>query len=192
MRIFISTGEVSGDLQAAMLIESLFKLAKTQAIELEIFALGGDRMEIAGAKMLGKTTRLAAMGLIESIPFILPTLQLQKRAKEFFIDHPPDIIILIDYVGANVAIGQSAKKIIPQVPIIYYIAPQVWIWSEENIPSAKLRTTAEKLFNTEKLIAVTDKLLAIFPAEARFFETKGLPVTWVGHPLVDRMANAPN
>ncbi|MCZ8188809.1 MAG: lipid-A-disaccharide synthase, partial [Microcystis sp. LE19-338.1B] len=111
MRIFISTGEVSGDLQAAMLIESLFKLAKTQAIELEIFALGGDRMEIAGAKMLGKTTRLAAMGLIESIPFILPTLQLQKRAKEFFRDHPPDIIILIDYVGANVAIGQSAKKI---------------------------------------------------------------------------------
>jgi lipid-A-disaccharide synthase len=47
------------------------------------------------------------------------------------------------------------------VPIIYYIAPQVWIWSEENIPSAKLRATAEKLFNTEKLIAVTDKLLAI-------------------------------
>ncbi|MCE2674082.1 MAG: lipid-A-disaccharide synthase, partial [Microcystis sp. 53598_E5] len=47
MRIFISTGEVSGDLQAAMLIESLFKLAKTQAIELEIFALGGDRMELA-------------------------------------------------------------------------------------------------------------------------------------------------
>lgn len=142
--------------------------------------------------MLGKTTRLAAMGLIESIPFILPTLQLQKRAKEFFRDNPPDIIILIDYVGANVAIGQSAKKIIPDVPIIYYIAPQVWIWSEENIPSAKLRATAEKLFNTEKLIAVTDKLLAIFPAEARFFETKGLPVTWVGHPLVDRMANAPN
>jgi len=192
MRIFISTGEVSGDLQAAMLIESLFKLAKIQEIELEIFALGGDRMELAGAKMLGKTTRLAAMGLIESIPFILPTLQLQKRAKEFFRDNPPDIIILIDYVGANVAIGQSAKKIIPQVPIIYYIAPQVWIWSEENIPSAKLRATAEKLFNTEKLIAVTDKLLAIFPAEARFFETKGLPVTWVGHPLVDRMANAPN
>ena len=84
MRIFISTGEVSGDLQAAMLIESLFKLAKNQEIELEIFALGGDRMELAGAKMLGKTTRLAAMGLIESIPFILPTLQLQKRAKEFF------------------------------------------------------------------------------------------------------------
>jgi lipid-A-disaccharide synthase len=68
--------------------------------------------------------------------------------------------------------GQSAKKIIPHVPIIYYIAPQVWIWSEENIPSAKLRATAEKLFNTEKLIAVTDKLLAIFPLKLVFLKQK--------------------
>jgi lipid-A-disaccharide synthase len=192
MRILISTGEVSGDLQGAMLVESLFSLAREKGVELEIVALGGDRMESAGAKMIGKTTRLASMGLIESIPFILPTLQLQKQAQKSLRENSPDILILLDYVGPNVAIGQFARKILPKLPIIYYIAPQVWIWSEENIPSAKLRARAERLFNTRKLIEITDRLLAIFPAEARFFEDKGLPVTWVGHPLVDRMATAPN
>ncbi|MEG3436018.1 lipid-A-disaccharide synthase [Pannus brasiliensis CCIBt3594] len=191
MRIFISTGEVSGDLQAAMLVESLFSLAKEKGIDLEIVALGGDRMEAAGATMIGKTTRLASMGLIESIPFILPTLQLQKRAKESLRSNPPDILILIDYVGPNVAIGSFAREALPDLPIVYYIGPQVWIWSEENIPSASLRAKAERLFNTKKLIEITDRLLAIFPAEERFFKAKGLPVTWVGHPLVDRMADPP-
>jgi lipid-A-disaccharide synthase len=192
MRIFISTGEVSGDLQAAMLIESLFSLAKEKGIDLEIAALGGDRMEAAGAKMIGKTTRLASMGLIESIPFILPTLQLQQRAKQYLKENPPDIVLLIDYVGGNVPLGSFISQALPDVPIVYYIAPQVWIWSEENIPNAKLRATAERIFNNRKLMEITDRLLAIFPAEARFFEAKGLPVTWVGHPLVDRMANPPD
>jgi lipid-A-disaccharide synthase len=192
MRIFISTGEVSGDLQAAMLIDSLFSRALEQGIELEIVALGGDRMEAAGAKMIGKTTQLASMGLIESVPFILPTLQLQQRAKKYLRENPPDIVLLIDYVGGNVPLGSFIKKELPNIPIIYYIAPQVWIWSEENIPSAKLRATAERIFNNRKLVAITDRLLAIFPAEARFFEAKGLPVSWVGHPLVDRMVNPPD
>jgi lipid-A-disaccharide synthase len=179
MRIFISTGEVSGDLHGAMLIEALQRQALINNIDLEIFALGGDRMEKAGAKLLGNTTTISAIGLLESLPYILPTLKVQRAAKQYLRDNPPDILILIDYIGPNVAIGNFVRKYLPQLPIIYYIAPQDWVWS----PSPK---------NTQQLVYIIDKLLAIFPQEAKYFAEKGVNVSWIGHPLLDRIKDAPD
>jgi lipid-A-disaccharide synthase len=179
MRIFISTGEVSGDMHGAMLIEALQRHTEIQKLELEIFALGGDRMEKAGARLLGNTTTISAIGLLESVPYILPTLQVQKQAKKYLRNNPPDVLIFIDYIGPNVAIGNFARKYLPHTPIVYYIAPQDWVWS----PSPK---------NTRQLVKIIDKLLAIFPQEAKYFTEKGVDVSWIGHPLVDRLQNAPN
>ncbi|MEC4894230.1 MAG: lipid-A-disaccharide synthase [Oscillatoria sp. PMC 1051.18] len=179
MRIFISTGEVSGDLQGALLIEGLQRQAKVNNLELEIFALGGDRMKAAGAILLGNTTNIGSVGILESIPFVLPTLQIQRRAKQFLRENPPDVLVLIDYLGPNITIGSYVKKHLPQVPIVYYIAPQEWVWSPP-------------VGNTSRIVEITDLLLAIFTAEARYFQTKGVKVSWVGHPLLDRMQTAPN
>lgn len=179
MRIFISTGEVSGDLQGALLIEALKRNALSLGIELEIVALGGDRMAAAGATLLGDTTAIGSVGLVESLPFILPTLQIQQRAKKYLSNHPPDLLILIDYLGPNLGIGSYTRKYLPNVPIFYYIAPQDWVWSPTS-------------HNTKKIAEITDKLLAIFPAEAKYFQEKGIDVTWVGHPLLDRMQYAPS
>ncbi|MBE9119130.1 lipid-A-disaccharide synthase [Lusitaniella coriacea LEGE 07157] len=178
MRIFISTGEVSGDLQGGLLVEGLHRQAAASGISLEITALGGDRMADAGATLLGNTKGIGSVGLLEALPFILPTLQIQQKAKKYLRDNPPDAIVLIDYVGPNETIGRYARKHLPQVPIIYYIAPQHWIWA----PLPKY---------VDSMIAITDRLLAIFPEEARFFEERGVSVNWVGHPLLDRMQNAP-
>ncbi|WP_013323272.1 lipid-A-disaccharide synthase [Gloeothece verrucosa] len=178
MRIFISTGEVSGDLQGAMLIEALQRQAAIKAIDLEIVALGGDRMAQTGVNLLGKTPKIASIGLVEALPFILPTWKLQRQAKQYLRENPPDLLILIDYCGPNVAIGKYARKYLPQVPILYYIAPQAWLW-----------TTNKK--TTEELVYITDHLLAIFSQEARYFAQKGLSVSWVGHPILDRMQQAP-
>jgi lipid-A-disaccharide synthase len=178
MRIFISTGEVSGDLQGALLIEALKRNASALGRDLEIFALGGDRMAAAGANLLGNTTAIGSVGLVESLPFVLPTLQIQRRAKEYLRNNPPDLLILIDYLGPNLGIGGYVRKHLPQVPIFYYIAPQDWVWS----PTSQ---------NAKKLAEITDKLLAIFPAEAEYFKEKGIDVTWVGHPLLDRLKSAP-
>ncbi|MEC4991662.1 MAG: lipid-A-disaccharide synthase [Oscillatoria sp. PMC 1068.18] len=178
MRIFISTGEVSGDLQGALLIEALQRQAKDNNLELEIFALGGDRMEAAGAILLGKTTNIGSVGILESIPFVLPTLQIQRCAKKYLRQNPPDLIVLIDYLSPNLAIGSDVKKYLPQVPIVYYIAPQEWVWSPP-------------LGNTSRIVEITDLLLAIFAAEGRYFQEKGVKVRWVGHPLLDRMETAP-
>ncbi|HAC65122.1 MAG TPA: lipid-A-disaccharide synthase, partial [Cyanothece sp. UBA12306] len=132
MRIFISTGEVSGDLQGALLVESLYQQAEIKGIPLEILALGGDRMAAAGAKLLGNTAAIGSIGIVESLPFIIPTWLMQRRVKEYLRKNPPDLLVLIDYMGPNAALGQYARKNLPQVPIIYYIAPQSWVWAPNS------------------------------------------------------------
>ncbi|MBD2395981.1 lipid-A-disaccharide synthase [Cyanobacterium aponinum FACHB-4101] len=179
MRLFISTGEVSGDLQGGLLVKALFQQAEKLNIPLEIEGLGGKKMAEAGAKLIADTTAIGSVGLWESVPFIIPTLQIQNKAKKYLQTHLPDAIILIDYVGPNLAIASSLKKKYPNTPIIWYIGPQFWVWT----PLGQ---------DVEQLVKVTDKLLAIFPEEAKFYQEKGMNVTYVGHPLTDRIKKAPS
>ncbi|MBD2022161.1 lipid-A-disaccharide synthase, partial [Leptolyngbya sp. FACHB-36] len=121
-QIFISTGEVSGDLQGSLLIEALKRQALDLDLELEILALGGDRMAAAGAKLLGHTSAIGSMGILESLPFVLPTLQVQRQAKQYLQQHPPDLVVLIDYMGPNLAFCEYLPEQFPGVPVVYYIA----------------------------------------------------------------------
>ena len=178
-RIFISTGEVSGDLQGALLIKALKRQAVLAGLELEIVALGGSQMADAGATLLGNTSSIGSFGILEALPFVFPTLQLQQRAKQYLQQHPPDLVVLIDYVVSNLNLGSYIQRKLPQVPLVYYIAPQMWVWW--STPR-----------DTTRIVEMTDKLLAIFPEEARYFREKGAQVTWVGHPLVDRVQTAPS
>lgn len=176
IRLFISTGEVSGDLQGALLIDALKRQAALMELELEILALGGDRMARAGAVLLGNTSEIGSIGLLESLRFVLPTLQVQQQAKHYLKRHPPDMAILIDYMSPNIAWCGYFSKFLPTIPVIYYIAPQEWVWSLNS-------------YNTDRVVKTT-KVLAIFPEEAHYFRQKGGQVSWVGHPLVDRMQTA--
>ena len=178
MRIFISTGEVSGDLQGAILVKALKEQAKIAKIDLEITALGGERMKRAGATILGDTTAIGSVGLLEALPFVIPTLKLQNKTKKYLLSNIPDVLVLIDYAAPNIAIGRYVKKKLPQVPIIYYIAPQDWV-----VPV---------LGNAAKLTRFVDKLLAVFPQEANYYQKKGIETTWVGHPLLDRIEKTPD
>ncbi|MEM8723544.1 MAG: lipid-A-disaccharide synthase [Cyanobacteria bacterium P01_G01_bin.39] len=178
MKIFIATGEVSGDLQGAMLIKALFGIAAAKNLELEIVGLGGDRMKQAGANILANTAVIGSMGFVEAIPFILPTLKIQSLAKKYIQASPPDVLVLIDYPASNLALASYLKKQLPQIPIVYYIAPQDW--------------AVPMLNNAPKIAKVIDKLLAIFPQEAEYFAKQKINATWVGHPLLDRIAQAPN
>ena len=179
MRIFISTGEVAGDLQGSLLIAALKRQAYKAGLELEIVALGGEKMASLGVTLLANTSGIGSVGILESLPYILPTLQIQRQAIAYLKQQPPDLVVLIDYMGPNLAIGSYIRRNLPQVPVVYYIAPQEWVWSVNSR-------------NTNLILGFTDKLLAIFPEEARYFQDKGASVTWVGHPLVDRMQKFPS
>ncbi len=178
-RILISTGEVSGDLQGALLIDALQRQAAAQQLSLEIVALGGDRMAQAGATLLANTSSIGSVGLVESLPFILPTLQIQRRVKRYLAQNAVDAVVLLDYMGPNLKLGAYLKQARPALPLVYYIAPQEWVWSVGTN-------------NTARLVEATDRLIAIFPEEARYYKSHGANVTWVGHPIVDHVLDAPS
>ena len=178
MKILISTGEVSGDLQGSLLVKALKRQALSLGLDLEIVAVGGQKMAAAGATLLGDTSSIGSVGLIESLPYIWPTLQVQQKIKQFIQQEPPAAIVLIDYMGPNLGIGNYIRKRWPNIPIIWYIAPQEWVWSLGGN-------------NTPQIVALADLLLGIFPEEVRYFQEKGARVTWIGHPILDRMVSAP-
>ncbi|MEM9161719.1 MAG: lipid-A-disaccharide synthase [Cyanobacteria bacterium P01_F01_bin.4] len=178
VRVFIHTGEVSGDLQGGLLVEALKREAAHRGWKLDISAMGGDRMAQAGATLIGNTVPVGAVGIFESWPYLLATLRLQKQAQQHLLSAPPDVAVLIDYMGPNIAIGNFMRAKLPHLPLVYYIAPQQWVW-------------ALGLRDTRRILKVADKLLAIFPEEARYFAQHGDQVCWVGHPLVDTFTPAP-
>ena len=178
MKLLISTGEVSGDLQGSLLIKALKMNAEKRKIELEIIALGGERMREAGAQLISNTSSIGAIGFLEAIPYVIPTLNAQSKIDNYLDSSPPDAVVLIDYMGPNIRLGLKVKKKFPNIPIIYYIAPQEWAWRIGDS-------------GTTDLIDFTDKILAIFEEEAKFYSNKGGNVKFVGHPMLDFYKNIP-
>ena len=179
MKLLISTGEVSGDLQGSLLINSLKINAEKRKIKLDIIALGGERMRAAGAELISNTSSIGAIGFLEALPYVFPTLSAQSKIDNYLSCSPPDAIVLIDYMGPNIRLGLKVKKNFPNIPIIYYIAPQEWAWRLGDS-------------GTTDLISFTDKILAIFEEEAKFYSEKGGNVKFVGHPMLDCYQNIPS
>ncbi len=179
MRLFISTGEVSGDLQGSFLVKALLKESERRSIPLKILGLGGTRMENEGAELIANTSSIGAIGFLEVLPYLLPTLKTQKIVDKLFDDDPPDALILIDYMGPNVRLGNKVRKLNSKIPIIYYIAPQEWAWSLGEGGSTDL-------------ISFSSKILAIFQKEADFYSSRGGRVSWVGHPMLDNLKDLPS
>ena len=178
MKLLISTGEVSGDLQGSLLIKALKSNAEKRKIELEIIALGGERMRESGAKLISNTSSIGAIGFLEAVPYVIPTLNAQSKIDTYLSSSPPDAVVLIDYMGPNIRLGLKVKKKFPNIPIIYYIAPQEWAWRLGDS-------------GTTDLIGFTDKILAIFEEESEFYSNKGGNVKFVGHPMLDIYRNVP-
>tara|TARA_B100000941_G_scaffold288964_1_gene266969 strand:- start:444 stop:1622 length:1179 start_codon:yes stop_codon:yes gene_type:complete len=178
-KIFISTGEVSGDLHGSLLSNALFKEAKKRSIDLEVYGLGGERMKKEGVKILQDTTSISAIGIWEALPLIIPTLKIQKNFFKSLKQVSPSCLILIDYMGPNIKIGRKIKSEKTKIPIYYYIAPQEWAWRVGNN-------------STTDLIGFSDKIFAIFKQEATFYKRRGGNVFYIGHPMMDLTKKLPN
>ncbi len=178
-KIFISTGEVSGDLHGSLLSKALFDEAGKKSLDLEICGLGGERMKKEGVKILQDTTSISAIGIWEALPLLLPTIRIQRRFYKLLKKHPPDCLILIDYMGPNINIGTKLRRSRNNIPIYYYIAPQEWAWRVGNN-------------STTNLINFSDKIFAIFKQEANFYKRRGGNVFWVGHPMIDLIKKLPS
>ena len=177
-KIFISTGEVSGDLHGSLLAKELFEESSKQSIDLEIYGLGGEKMREVGVEIIKDTTPISAIGIWEAVPLILPMMRIQKQFLNLLITESPNCLVLIDYMGPNISIGRKLKKKKINMPIYYYIAPQEWAWRVGNN-------------STTDLIGFSDKIFAIFQQEANFYRKRGGKVSWIGHPMVDLTKKLP-
>ncbi len=177
-KIFISTGEVSGDLHGALLANALFNEAEKRSFDLEIYGLGGERMRKEGVKILQDTTAISAIGIWEALPLIIPTIKIQKKFYKSLKILSPSCLVLIDYMGPNIKIGRKLKSEKNKIPIYYYIAPQEWAWRVGNN-------------STTDLISFSDRIFAIFKQEANFYKKRGGKVLWIGHPMIDLIRKLP-
>jgi len=164
-RALIVTGEASGDLHGANLIQAARKIDPG----LSFFGVGGSRMSAAGCEILIPGEELAVMGLVEVIGHF-PVIMRAFNQLKSLLDGPdrPDVLILIDFPDFNLRLARQAKK--AGVPVLYYVSPQVWAWRRGRV---------------HKIARVVDRLAAIFPFEPKFYEGLDIDVEYVGNPLLD-------
>jgi lipid-A-disaccharide synthase len=163
-RLLVSSGEPSGDLYGAELVRHLRKRLPT----VTVFGVGGDRLSEQGATLVAHVRDLAVVGIIEVIRHI-PTIRQALRRVITEVDRrPPDAAVLIDYPDFNLRLAGELRA--RGVPTVYYVSPQVWAWKRGRI--RKIRETVSHM-------------AVIFPFEEALYRDAGVPVTYVGHPLVD-------
>ena len=169
MKYYIISGEASGDLHGSNLMKSLYKNEPNA----EIRFWGGDLMEQAGGKLVKHYRELAFMGFAEVVMNLRTITKNLAFCKEDIAAFKPDAIIFIDYPGFNLRIAKWAKT--QGIKTEYYISPQIWAWKENRISAIKRDV---------------DNMYVILPFEKDFYEKKhNYPVHFVGHPLIDAIAN---
>ena len=167
MKYFVIAGEASGDLHAANLINAL----REHDSDARFYAYGGELMEAAGAKMLRYYRDIAYMGVVSVVMHAGTILRAMARCKKEIMKVRPDVVILVDYPGFNLAIAKYVKTK-TSIPVYYYIAPKVWAWKENRI---------------KLLRAYVDEIFSILPFEGDFFKQRGVDIHYVGNPTVDEV-----
>ncbi len=164
LKFFISAGDPSGDIHAAGLINRL----KNKIEKVEFIGLGGKKCEQEGLKTLVPLKEISVVGFWEVAKKYAFFLRLMKQCKEILSSGSIDAFIPVDYPGFNIPLAHHAKK--KSVPVIYYIAPQLWAWGRNR---------------AKKLSGSVDLLMTVFPFEKEYFNAFGLNTTFTGHPLLD-------
>lgn len=164
--LFISVGEESADLHASRVCEEL----KSQRPDMNLFGFGGSEMEKAGVKILYPLPELALIGFVEVVKHLPQVRKIEQSALKIWEEQKPDAVVFVDFPGLHLRLARSAHE--RGIPVIYYIAPQVWAWREKRV---------------ERMRKTIDRLLVIFPFEEPFFEARGLSAKYVGHPLAERI-----
>jgi len=165
-KIFILTGEISGDKLASKVI---FKL-KESNLNIEYLSVGGEYLKALGIKSIYDLSKITYLGFTN---VILNIFNINKKINETvkeIIKFKPDILFSVDSPDFTLRVAKKVKKIKPSIKIIHFVAPQVWVWRERRI---------------KKLKNFLDHILLLFPFEKKYFEKGDIKTTFVGHPLLE-------
>ena len=159
-------GEASGDEHAARLVAAI----KERLPQAEFFGIGGEALAAQGVRLLCPASDLAVVGLSEVAGRLGAVMRALWDVGRALKSRKPALAILVDFPDFNFWVARLARYY--RVPVMYYISPQVWAWR-----SYRVRTLAR----------LVDRLVVIFPFEADFYRERGVPATYVGHPLLETL-----
>jgi len=163
--VCFSAGDPSGDQHAAWLIEAL----KARDPTLRFSGLGGPAMQRAGCALLADLTATAAIGPFDAARHLTKFLRAKRLLDEHLRAHRPTLVILVDFGDFNLPVVAPLAKH-HGLRVLYYISPQLWAWGRFRLRYVK---------------RYVDRMIVFFPFEETFYQRAGVPVTWVGHPLVE-------
>lgn len=162
--IFISAGEASGERYGALLIEAV----RSRMPAAKFFGLGGTAMESAGCERIVRAEEIAVMGITEVVRHMPRIYGEYRRLVRSIRARKPDVAVLIDFPDVNFRLARELKKL--NVPVVYFVSPQLWAWKKRRIRWVRERVT---------------KMLVIFPFEASYYRERGVDAEFVGHPLAN-------
>ena len=165
-RLWISAGEVSGDMHAALLVRAFRGLAP----EWEFLGLGGPALEAEGFGMEFSIRELSVMGFTEVLSALPRILGLLGRIRKRLIEVRPRAVVLLDSPDFNFRVARMAHRL--GIPVFFYISPQVWAWRQGRVKFMQ---------------RVARRVITILPFERAFYAEHGMDVDFVGHPLLDHI-----
>lgn len=166
MRVALVAGETSGDLLGAGLVREIAARARGATFE----GIAGPRMCREGASTLYAMESISIMGLDGLVNNLRHILSIRNALFERFADTKPDVFVGIDVPDFNLGLEYRLRR--AGIPTVHYVSPTVWAW---------------RRYRLRKIRRAVNHMLTLFPFEARFYEERGIPVTFVGHPLADRI-----
>lgn len=164
--IYISTGEVSGEQHAAALVRECRKQCPNTAFT----AMGTDILRNAGVEIAVDASQIQVMGLVAVVKHLPAVWRAYRQTLRHVKETRPDMVVLVDYPGYHLRLAKTLKKRFPEIPIVYYIVPQVWAWHQSRVNTIR------------KYI---DYCLCILPFEPDFYRAHGVPAEYVGSPVAD-------
>ena len=171
-KIFFITGESSGDIHAGSLLTELYKMIPKE--QLIVKAVGGNKLEEAGAEIFFNCKDLGSMGVTEVISKLSLYLNLEKEIILQLSTFLPHVLILVDFPGFNLRILKKVKEKFPEIKTVYYLPPQVWAWKEGR---------------TKTLSKYCDLVLCGLPFEEEFHRKRGVNAYYVGNPIINELEN---
>lgn len=165
-RVMFLAGEASGDAHAA----EIARLLWLKRPELEISGMGSTQMIKAGVDVFFDSSIIAVVGLFEVLRHWRDIRRAMAIVRERLQQSRPDLLVLVDYPEFNLRMARHAKSL--GIPVLFYISPQVWAWRPKRI---------------HKIGRLVDHMAVIFPFETQYYEKAGIPVSFVGHPLVGKV-----
>ena len=160
----IIAGEASGDLHGSGLVRELIKNQN----DLKIFGIGGDKMSNQGMELLYHINEMSVIGFWDVIKQFRFFRGVYKKLVQIMDTEKPSVLVLIDYPGLNLKLAKAAHE--KGIPVLYYIAPQVWAWGAGRI---------------KKIAKIVTRMAVIIPFEEKMYRDAGIDATFVGHPLLE-------